>query len=315
MEKTNKIVIVGAGNVGATTAYALLISGIASELVLYDINRQKAEGEIMDLAHGASFVPPARLRTGYLADCREADIIIFTAGAAQQPGETRLDLVDKNTRIVEKALLPILEQAPEALVLMVTNPVDVLTYQAWKLSGLSPERVLGSGTVLDSARFRHVLGQHCGVDVRNVHGYILGEHGDSELAAWSSVHIGGIRLDDYCLACGQGCGQEKREEMFRQVRDAAYQIIQAKGATYYAVGLAVRRICEAILRDEHSILTVSSLMQGEYGLRDVCLSVPCVIGRQGRIKVLELNLTAEEKEKLQHSAAVIASYLPATDRK
>lgn len=304
-----KIAIIGAGMVGATTAFALMTSGLASELVLVDANPQRAEGEAMDLNHGASFVPPVEIRAGGYSDCRGADIVVFTAGFNQQPGQTRLDLVQSNTRILIETLPPILEAAPQAIVLMVTNPVDILTYVGLKISGLPPERLFGSGTTLDTSRFRRLLSRHCNIDARNVHAYIVGEHGDTEVPVWSLANIAGVPVEDYCLVCQRNCLAEDKEKVFTQVRDAAYAIIERKKATYYAIALAIRRICESVLRDENSILTVSGLINGPYGLNDVCLSLPCIVNRQGRVKVLELPLSDKENADLELSASTLRQML------
>lgn len=300
-----KIAIIGAGMVGATTAYTIMLSGLASELVLVDVNWSKAEGEAMDLNHGAAFVSPVEVYPGGYQDCRGADIVVFTAGYNQHPGQTRLDLVNANTQILREALPPILEAAPDAIVLMVSNPVDILTYVGLKITGLPPERLFGSGTTLDTSRFRRLLSRFCNIDARNVHAYIIGEHGDSEVPVWSLSNIAGVPVTEYCLICQRNCRQEDRDRLFSQVKNAAYEIIERKKATYYAISLAIRRICESILRDENSILTVSGMISGMYGLDDICLSLPAIINRQGRAKVLELPLSEAEKAALQHSAQTL----------
>jgi L-lactate dehydrogenase len=302
---SRRIAIVGAGAVGATLGYALMIRGQADELVLIDINRAKAEGEAMDLRHGLPFVRPVDVHVGDYADCAGADVVVITAGAASRPGETRLDLAARNAAIFRQIVPEILRYNAEGILLVVTNPVDVLTHLTIKLSGYPAGKVLGSGTVLDSARFRYLLAEHCGVDPRNVHAYIIGEHGDSEVPVWSLSNIAGTRLTDYCVVCRRDCEGIPKDEIFSQVRDAGYQVIQRKGATYYAVGLAVASIVESILRDQHSILPVSSLMQGQYGLEDVCLSLPAVVGRDGVVQVLELPLDGEELAGLRRSAGVL----------
>ncbi|MDR3085914.1 MAG: L-lactate dehydrogenase [Christensenellaceae bacterium] len=309
LKQGNKIVIVGAGQVGATTAYTLLISGLVSELVLIDLNEQKVLGEVLDLAHGIPLCPPANIKAGGYADCAHADIVIFAAGANQRPGETRMDLTRKNAAVFAQIVPRVMEHAPkDVILLVVTNPVDVLTYETQQLSGLNPGQVIGSGTVLDTSRLRYLLSQHTGVDARNIHSYVLGEHGDSELPAFSLTNIAGVSMDEYCAVCG-GCegGLSKRiaEEFDGKVRKAAYAIIEGKGATYYAVALAVRRIVEAILRDEKSILTVSSLMRGEYGLNGVCLSLPSIVGAKGVENVLAVPLSEEELRLLRASAGEI----------
>jgi L-lactate dehydrogenase len=303
--QSRRITIVGAGAVGATLAYALMVRGQCDELVLVDVNRAKAEGEAMDLRHGLPFVRPVDVHVGDYADCAGADIVVITAGAASRPGETRLDLAERNAGIFRQIVPEVVRHNSDAILLVVTNPVDVLTYLTLQLSGHPNNKVIGSGTVLDSARFRFLLAEHCGVDPRNVHGYIIGEHGDSEVPVWSLANIAGVRLTDYCVICQRDCDGIPRDEIFHQVRDAAYDVIQRKGATFYAIGLSVASIIESILRDDHSVLPVSSLMQGQYGLQDVCLSLPTVVGREGIVQVLELPLDEDELAGLQDSAAVL----------
>lgn len=296
LKDIKKITVIGAGFVGSTTAYTLMISGLVSELVLIDVNKEKAEGEIMDLSHGMPFVRPVRMYHGEYSDCAGSDIIIITAGANQKPGETRIDLVHKNTAIFKSIINEIKKYNTDCILLVVTNPVDVLTYVTLKISGFPKEKVIGSGTVLDTARFRFLLGEHVGIDTRNVHAYIIGEHGDSEVAAWSLTNIAGIPMNRYCDDCRRCNGMLSKYDIYNEVKNAAYEIIKRKGATYYAVALAVRRIVEAIVRDENSILTVSSLMEGYYGLNDVCLSLPAVVNRTGISRVLDVPLDTKETE-------------------
>ncbi|HBQ65189.1 MAG TPA: L-lactate dehydrogenase [Clostridiales bacterium] len=310
MQTHDKVVIIGAGYVGATSAYALMTAGTVSEIVLLDVNEKKLEGEVMDLNHGISFVPPVVIRSGDYEDCRDADIILLAAGAGQKPGETRLDLLKKNIGIFQEILPKVMQANEKAILLVVTNPVDLLTYATLKISGLPRQRVIGTGTLLDSSRFKYLLSRNCRVDPRNVHAYIIGEHGDSEVPAWSLTNIAGTPLDRYCQACcmpDSSCCD--RESIFREVRDAAYRIIEGKGATYYAVGLAVRRIVETILRNESSILPVSSLMTGQYGVEDVCLSLPAIVDRQGIAKVLELPLDPAEVQGFRESARILKAHL------
>ncbi|ABY91534.1 L-lactate dehydrogenase [Thermoanaerobacter sp. CM-CNRG TB177] len=309
----NKISIIGSGFVGATTAYTLALSGIAKTIVLIDINKDKAEGDALDISHGVPFISPVELYAGDYSDVSGSDIIIITAGAAQKPGETRLDLVKRNTMIFKDIVAKLIKVNDTAIYLIVTNPVDILTYVTYKISGLPYGRVLGSGTVLDSARFRYLLSKHCNIDPRNIHGYIIGEHGDSELAAWSITNIAGIPIDNYCNLCGKACEKDFREEIFNNVVRAAYTIIEKKGATYYAVALAVRRIVEAIFRDENSILTVSSPLTGQYGVTNVALSLPSVVGRNGIVNILELPLSQEEIAAFRRSAEVIKSVIQELD--
>ncbi|MBD3246327.1 MAG: L-lactate dehydrogenase [Candidatus Omnitrophica bacterium] len=304
MNKTNsKISIIGAGNVGSTFAYALMLSGAAREIVLVDRDRKRAEGECMDLNHGMSFTRPARIYASGYEGCAGADIVVITAGAKQKPGQSRLELVQKNADIFKEIIPEVIRYAKDAILLVVTNPVDVLTYATIKISGFSPNRVLGSGTVLDSSRLRFLISQHCHVDPRNVHAYIIGEHGDSELPVWSLASIGGMVLSEYCPLCDERCDYLKTlGGIFAEVKNAAYKIIDAKGATYYAVALALVRIVEAILRDENSVLPVSSLIEGYYGIDDVCLSVPALVNRKGIVRALRLKLSEKEREQFQGSA-------------
>lgn len=301
-----KISIIGAGFVGATCASVILSSGLASEVVMVDINRKKAEGEALDLAQGAPFVKPVDVYAGGIEDCKGSAIIIFTAGANQQPGETRLDLASKNARIVRDLVPKLMNAAPEAILLIVSNPVDIMTYEALKVTGLPPERVIGSGTVLDTSRFRYALSQHLDLDARNIHAYIVGEHGDSEVPLWSLTNVAGISLDEFCKL--NSIANPNKQEIFEATKSAAYKIIEGKGATYYAVSYAVKRICEVILRDERSVLTVSGLINGFYEIEDTCLSLPTIISRQGRDKVLNLPLTKNEEAALVQSAKIIQEY-------
>jgi L-lactate dehydrogenase len=306
----NKAAIIGAGFVGATTAYTLMLSGLIPEIVLIDINKDKADGEVMDLNHGMPFIRPEKVYTGNYADCRDADIVIITAGANQKPGETRLDLVHRNTNIFKDIIGSITQYNQHGILLVVANPVDILTYLAFKLSGFPANKVIGSGTVLDSARFRYTISQYVGLDTRNIHGYIIGEHGDSEVPTWSVTNISGVPLDDYYKAnFPQESNGLPKDEIFHQVKNAAYQIIEKKGATYYGVALAVRRIVEAIVRDENSILTVSSYLDGPFDLHNVCLSLPSVINKEGIKRVLDIPLNEEEQELLHHSEKALKEIL------
>ena len=307
-KQKRKAAVIGAGQVGATTAYALMLSGLLNELVLIDINQDKARGEALDIAHGMPLCPPAEVYAGGYADCRDADLVIITAGANQKSGETRLDLIEKNRAVFASVVPQAVRYAPDAIYLVVTNPVDVLTGETLRLSRLPPGRVIGTGTVLDTSRLRYLLSNHTGVDPRNIHAFVLGEHGDSEFVAWSRASIAGLTLDEYCAECGRCPGplsERMSGEFENEVRRSAYAIIDLKGATCYAVALAVRRIAEAILRDERSILTVSTLIDGPYGLRGVCLSLPTVIGAEGVIQTLEIGLDRAERKKLELSAQAL----------
>ncbi|MCX7748991.1 MAG: L-lactate dehydrogenase [Clostridia bacterium] len=293
-----KITVVGAGFVGSTTAYTLLTSGLISELVLIDINKSKAEGEVMDLNHGMPFLRPVKVYAGDYSDSKDSDIIIITAGANQKPGETRIDLVQKNTAIFKGIIEEVVKYNRDCILLVVTNPVDILTYVTYKISGFPKNKVIGSGTVLDTARFRYLLGDHVGIDSRNVHAYIIGEHGDTEVPVWSYANIAGIPMDKYCEDCHRCEDSLSRQNIYLDVKNAAYEIIQRKGATYYAVALAVKRIVEAIVRDENSILTVSSLLDGQYGLHDVCLSLPTIVNSSGIDRVIDVEINDNERELL-----------------
>ncbi|NVM23063.1 MAG: L-lactate dehydrogenase [Desulfobacterales bacterium] len=307
-----KVAVVGAGQVGSTFAFALMTSGLATSIVLIDVMTERAEGHVMDLNHGLPFVPPSRIYVGDYSDCKGADIVVVAAGASQKPGETRLDLVQKNTNIFKDIIPEITQYNPGTLVI-VSNPVDVLTYVALKISELPMNRIIGSGTVLDTARFRYLLSAHCEVDPRNVHAYIIGEHGDSEVPVWSRVNIGGVSFREYCPVCQKQCPQDERDEIFNQVKSAAYEIIKRKGATCYAIGLALVRIVGSILRDENSVLTVSTLLDNYYDVSDVCLSIPVILNRNGVSKILRIGLDESEITKLQASAGVLKNVIKDVD--
>ncbi|MHC1681936.1 MAG: L-lactate dehydrogenase [Clostridiaceae bacterium] len=304
-----KISIIGSGFVGSTTAFALMMGGLASEIVIVDINKDKAEGEAMDLSHGASFVKPVTITAGDYPDTKDSDIVIITAGVGQKPGETRLDLITKNLNLFKSIVPEIVKYNPNSILLVVSNPVDILTYITYKLSGFPKERVIGSGTVLDTSRLRYMLGENFDIDIRNIHTYIMGEHGDSEIATWSLTTIAGMSMDQYCNTLNCDCGNKKKLEIHEAVKNAAYDVIQRKGATYYAVALAIKRIVEVILRDENSILTVSTLLNGEYGINDVYLGIPSVVGLSGVKKILEVPLDSEELGKLKTSADTLKGLL------
>lgn len=291
--KPTRIVVIGTGAVGSTTAYTLLLHKRMSELVLIDVNKNKAQGDALDMNHGLPFVGNVRVWAGDYSDCKDADIIVITAGAAQKPGETRLDLLKRNIRIFESIIENVTKYNTNGILLIATNPVDVLSYFSWKKSGFPANRVIGSGTLLDSARFRYLIADELQIDPRSVHAHIIGEHGDSELPVWSRANVAGIQVD---------MTEEKQNEIFKNTKDAAYEIINAKGATFYAIALALDRICAAILRNESSVLTVSALMEGDYGLNDVYLGVPCIIDHGGIRRILDLELSDKEKELLSRSA-------------
>jgi L-lactate dehydrogenase len=304
--QSRKVVVIGAGAVGATYCYALAQSGLADEIVLTDRNEDLMKGQVLDLVHGQTFFPTVGIRSGNIDDCADAQLVVITAGAAQKPGETRLELIKKNAAITGSIAEDIARSGCKGIMLIVSNPVDVLTYIALKRSGWEKNRVIGSGTVLDSSRFRHLLSKHCGVDVHNVHAYILGEHGDSEFAAWSMTNIAGINIDEYCPVCNK-CTDWKNQRTLieQQVRDSAYHIINYKGSTQFAVGLALVRITGAILRSQNSILSVSTLVDSEFGIRDVCLSVPCVVSDSGVTRIIESPLSTSELSSLTHSSEIL----------
>ncbi len=300
-----RIAVVGTGNVGSTFAYALLLSGLAAEIVLIDGNRAKAEGEAMDLQHTVPFAHPTRIWPGDYPDCAGAIVTVIAAGVNQKPGETRIDLLRRNAAVFADVVPKVARHNPDGILVIATNPVDVLTYASLKLSGYPWQRVIGSGTILDTARFRHLLSRHFKVDPRSVHAYIIGEHGDSEVPVWSLANIAGMRLPDFCVAHNLAYDHTTMDEIFRQTRDAAYQIISRKGATYYAVAAGLMRIVEAIVRDQRTVLSVSSLVANYYDLENVCLSLPTVLCRSGVEWVLHLNLSEKEVEALRHSARVL----------
>lgn len=308
-----KIAIVGCGNVGSTFAFALSVSGIAREIVLVDRNLERAKGECMDLNHGASFIKPVLISYAGYEGCRGADIVVITAGAKQKPGQSRLELVSSNVEVFKQIIPGITRYAKDSILLVVSNPMDILTYAAWKLSGLPKARVMGSGTVLDSSRLRFSIGRHCKVDPRNVHAYIIGEHGDSELAVWSHANIAGMVIKEYCPLCNDKCDYKKElDGIFNQVKNAAYEIINSKGATFYAIALALVKIVESVLRDEDSVLPVSTLIEDYYGINDICSSIPSIINRHGVRKFLRIRLSGEEQEKLVSSAGVIKDIIKKT---
>ncbi|HYA24388.1 MAG TPA: L-lactate dehydrogenase [Terriglobales bacterium] len=309
----SRVAIVGMGNVGASFAYGLLLSGLATEIVLIDSNRAKAEGEAMDLNHALPFTHPTKVRAGGYSDCAGAVVTILAAGAPQASGETRLDLIKKNSAIWRSMVPQVASHNPEGILLIATNPVDVLTYAAWKLSGYPPQRVIGSGTILDTARFRYLLSQQLGVDARSVHAYIIGEHGDSEVPVWSLANIAGMRLPEFYQAQGMVDDPAVKEDIFRQTRDAAYRIIERKGATYYAAAAGLMQITQAILRNQRTVLSVSSLIDNYYGLNDVCFSLPTVVDRGGVEQVLRLQLDPLELERLRVSAQVLKEIIKSLD--
>jgi len=310
VEGRRKVSIIGAGFVGATTAFALMNSGVATEICLFDINMDKAMGEVMDLVHGTSFVKPVNIYAGNIEETKDSDIVIITAGAAQKEGETRLDLIAKNYNIFKGFIPQIAEASPNAILLVVSNPCDVLAYITYKLSGFPSERVIASGTVLDTSRLKYVIGKYLNVNNNNVHAYVLGEHGDSEVVSWSTASIAGESFDEYAKKFNLEWDKDVKAVIESDVKNAAYEIISRKNATYFAVALAVNRIVEAILRNENTILTVSCLMQGEYGIDDVYLAVPTILNSTGVVRIVNpVNNDEEELKRLQESAKVLKGHI------
>ncbi|HET7746319.1 MAG TPA: L-lactate dehydrogenase [Vicinamibacteria bacterium] len=308
---SRKVAIVGTGMVGATFAYALLQRGLASEIVLVDREKERAEGEAMDLSHGLAFVPPVRVRAGDWADIRGSAVVALTAGASQKPGQTRLDLLQANAAVCRELVPRIVEAEPAATIVIATNPVDILTHLAAEVSGLPWGRVIGSGTTLDSARFRYLLGSHFGVDPRSVHAYVIGEHGDTAVPVWSTAAVGGVPLDALPRPEGRPWDDATRRRLFEETRTAAYEIIRRKRATCYAIGLALLAVVETVLRDQRTILTVSLPVRGAHGIRDIALSLPAIVGRGGATEVLPLPLSPDEEAALVHSARALRARLDA----
>jgi L-lactate dehydrogenase len=297
-----KVAIIGAGMVGATLGYSLVVESVAGEVVLVDINQDRAQGEAKDIAHAVPFGAPTVVTAGDYEACRNSDLVVITSGVAQKPGQTRLDLVGKNVEILRDIVPKIERVASDAIILVLSNPVDILTYATLKLSNFPRERVIGTGTILDTSRFRYELGRRCGVDPRSVHAFIIGEHGDSEVPVWSQANVAGVPIKPQCGACAAGCTQLDLDGIFATVKNAAADIIRLKGATYFAIALGTTRMIEAILRDQNTVVTASTLLQGPYGISDVCLSLPVVLGRSGLVRVLETPLAEDEKRAIQKSA-------------
>lgn len=300
-----KVAVIGCGFVGAASAFAIMESGLFSEMVLIDANKEKAEGEALDISHGLPFAKPMKIYAGDYKDIADAYLIIVTAGAGQKLGETRLDLVKKNVGIFGSIIPQIAEVNKDAIMLIVANPVDILTYAAKQLSGYPENRVFGSGTTLDTARFKYLLGEHLSVDSRSVHAFIIGEHGDSEIAAWSSANVSGIPIHDFCEMRGHFEHEASMKAIAENVKNSAYGIIEKKGATYYGIAMSVRRICEAIVRDEKTILPVSSIQHDNYGISDVALSMPAIVGKDGVEQTVPISLNDEEVKALKASAETL----------
>ncbi|MDQ0254412.1 L-lactate dehydrogenase [Evansella vedderi] len=303
--KTTRVVVIGTGFVGSSYAFSLINQNVVDELVLLDLNKAKAEGDAMDLNHGLPFGSPMKIWAGAYSDCEEADIVIITAGANQKPGETRLNLIEKNVKIFKGIVEDVMNSGFNGIFIVATNPVDILSYATWKFSGLPMERVIGSGTILDTARFRFLLSDFFNIDVRNIHAYIIGEHGDTELPVWSQTRIGSELIDRYIQNHKPETTKEDLDNIFTNVRDAAYHIIERKGATHYAIAMGLQRLTKAILRNERSILTVSTLLQGEFSLDDLYIGVPAIVNKDGIQEVIEIDLNEEEKKQLAHSADVL----------
>lgn len=311
---SRKIAIIGCGFVGSACAFALMQSGLFSEMVLIDSNNQRAEGEALDISHGLPFSKPMQIYSGTYDDITDAGIIAITAGAGQKPGESRLELVHKNVEIFKSIIPEISKRNYKGILLIVSNPVDIMTYTALKLSGLPSNQVFGSGTVLDTARLKYLLGEHLGVDARSVHAFILGEHGDSEIAAFSSANVSGIELKKFCdFACKTDKHEEAMKEIAEDVKLSAYEIIKKKGATYYGIAMSVRRICEAIILDQKSILPISCLQNGKNGIENVVLSMPMIVGKHGAERSVEISLSEEERRAIKSSADMLKGIIKTLD--
>ena len=308
-----KAAVIGCGAVGASIAFRFLQQGLFSHLVLLDANADKAEGEARDLRDGLPYGAAMEIAAGSYDDLTDCALVVITAGANQKPGETRLDLIGKNTKILQSIIREITARAFGGILLIVSNPVDVLTYAAWKLSGYPRERVIGSGTVLDTGRLKQLLGAELRVDSRNIHAFIIGEHGDSELAVWSEANVSGLALEDFCRIRGQALQREDMDRLYWEVRDSAYEIIRRKGATYYGIAMAVGRIAACIVKDEHAVLPVSVVLEGQYGFRELALSIPSLVGRNGLEDVLEIPLSPGEQRDLENSVQQMKEAIASLD--
>ena len=309
MINVRKVAVIGCGFVGSASAFALMQSGLFSEMVLIDVNRTKAEGEALDISHGLPFAKPMRVYAGDYDDLADAFLVVITAGAGQKPGESRLDLVKKNIAVFRSIIPEISIRNQDAILLVVTNPVDILTYASVKLSGYPENRVFGTGTVLDTARLKYLLGEHLRVDSRSIHAFIIGEHGDSEIAAWSSANVSGVPLHRFCEMRGYFDHQRAMRELAEEVKNSAYEIIEKKQATFYGIAMSVRRICEAIVRDEKSVLPVSCIQHGIAGIEDVALSIPAVVGKDGVETVVPMMLSEQESIDLRQSAQTLRAVI------
>lgn len=306
---TRKVGIVGTGMVGSSFAYALMQRSLATEIVLVDVDPERAQGEAMDLNHGLPFVRHSTIRAGDYPDLAGASVVVVTAGANQRPGQTRLDLLQRNAQICREIVPQIMQHNPNGILVIASNPVDILTHIAAEVAGVPWGRVIGSGTILDTARFRYLIGSYFGVDARSVHAYIIAEHGDTAVPVWSLANIGGVRLDKFKAGNGRQWEAAAMEQIFDQTRNAAYEIIKRKQATYYAIGLGLLTVVEAILRNQNTVLTVSTPLRGNYGVNNIALSLPTVVGRNGAVAVLDLDLSAEEREAFGASAQTLRDKL------
>ena len=309
-----KIAIIGAGKVGSTFAFSLMISGLAREIVLIDKNESLAIGECMDLNHGLSFAHPTKIYAAGYEGCEDADIVVITAGANQKPDQTRTDLVQTNVAIFKEIVPAIVKYTRDAILLVVTNPVDILTYVTLKLSGFPSNRVIGSGTVLDTARLKYMISDYARVDTRNVHAYIIGEHGDTELPVWTNATIGGMDVETYCAEYAKhGNVRNDLKELFLKVKNSAYEIIKLKGATNYSIAMALVKITKSIIRNENSILPVSTLITDYYGINDVCISIPSIVNINGVEQSVKIDLSAEEEELFKLSANTLRKFIQTID--
>ncbi len=301
-KQRKKVILVGDGAVGSSYAFALVNQGIAQELGIVDLFKDKTEGDAMDLSHALAFTSPKKIYSADYSDAADADLVVLTSGAPQKPGETRLDLVEKNLRITKSVVTEIMKSGFDGIFLVAANPVDILTYATWKFSGLPKNRVVGSGTSLDTARLRQALAEKVGVDARSVHAYIMGEHGDSEFAVWSHANVAGVTLEQWFLE-NDYLNEAEIVGLFEGVRDAAYEIIAKKGATFYGVAVALARITKAILDDEHAVLPVSTFQEGQYGVEGVYFGQPAVVGAEGVVNPVHIPLNDAEMQKMQASGA------------
>ena len=302
-----KITILGAGNVGATIAYTFAVAGTCSDVVLVDINKAKAKGEAMDIRHGVSFGHNVEINDGTYEDATDSDILVLTLGLARKPGQTRLDLAQANVNIIKEVMPQVAKYAPDAIYVVVSNPVDILTYTILKCTDLTPNQVISSGTALDTSRLRSSIADHVGLSPNSIHAYVLGEHGDSSFIPWSITNIAGIPMEEYCE--DQEHADLDEDEIIEEVRKAGAEVIKRKGATFYAIAMSVNKICDSILRDANNIITVSTLMDGRYGISDVCLSLPAVLGSNGIEREVSPKLTDDEVAKLQNSAKALRSVI------